>query len=463
MIFKSDIVEAHWDNWCHYHEGTYYLYYLITERSPGEGFGLATSNDGVHWEDHGWVVRESDKNLKYLGTGAVWKDPNFEETGRFICNYSEHREEANGKVTQNILFAWSTDLIHWNKFDEEYMFRVDDRFYDKYGRWDCIFPMQRAEGGYWGTWTATAHPDSEVKGIVGIGYSEDGVTWTALEPPVVEPGVGESGAFYRFGDRIYTMFGAGGMWNYSAEKVTGPYIREKKNDLLLQRGHSYFSRYFPTSQGVLVNHQVMSGKRNEKGRVITYVAPLKQVEIDAEGIQRWKYWMGNEALKGEPVELDVKGTLPRVVIMTDQLDITQGVISEGTLRLPNSVDDQPAGLYLYIDSGGYAVQVNSDGVVEMGLMDLFSDSLEVKHTANREWSFNETVSFRMLVRRGMLEFYMDDHFMECWTMECPDAMSIRLGVIGDPQDSPVRDLNIWRMSLQRKPEPTSQDNAGIAS
>jgi len=210
------------------------------------------------------VVRESDKNLKYLGAGAVWKDPNFEETGRFICNYSEHREEADGKVTQNILFAWSTDLIHWNKFGEEYMFRVDEGFYDKYGRWDCIFPMSRAEGGYWGTWTATAHPDSEVKGIVGIGYSEDGVIWMALEPPVVEPGVGESGAFYRFGDRIYAMFGAGGMWNYSAEKVTGPYTREKKNALLLQRGHSYFSRYLPTPEGVLVNHQVMSGNRIKK-------------------------------------------------------------------------------------------------------------------------------------------------------------------------------------------------------
>ena len=246
MIFKSDIVEAQWDTWCYYYEGTYYLYYLITERSPGEGFGVATSKDGVHWEDHGWAIRESDKNLQYLGTGAVWKAPDFEKTGRFICNYSEHRKEANGKITQNILFAWSTDLLHWNKFGDEYIFKVDDRFYDKYGRWDCIFPMLRTEGGYWGTWTATAHPENEIKGIVGIGYSEDGVTWTALKPPLVEPGVGESGAFYKFGDRIYAMFGAGGaMWGYVADKVTGPYIRVEKNALLLQRGHTYFSRYFP--------------------------------------------------------------------------------------------------------------------------------------------------------------------------------------------------------------------------
>jgi len=448
MIFKSDIVEAQWDTWCYYHDGTYYLYYLITERSPGEGFGVATSEDGVHWEDHGWAIRESDKNLQYLGTGAVWKTPDFEKTGRFICNYSEHRKEANGQVTQNILFAWSTDLLHWNKFGDEYMFKVNDRFYDKYGRWDCIFPMPRTEGGYWGTWTTTAHPESEIKGIVGIGYSEDGVTWTALKPPLVEPGVGESGAFYNFDDRIYAMFGAGGaMWGYVADKVTGPYIRIEKNALLLQRGHTYFSRYFPTPDGLLVNHHAMSGKKNDKGRPITYMAPLKQVEIDSEGIQHWKYWKGNDAVKGEAVELSVKATLPFVVIMTEQLDFTQGVVAEGTLRLPSPEDNQPVGLYLYVDGNGYAVRVNSNGKVEMGLMDLFGDSWVHKHEANRQWTFGETVGFRLLARRGMLEFYLDEHFMECWTMECPDATSVRLGVIGGIQDSPVNDLKVWQMSL----------------
>ena len=71
MIFKSDNVKAHRDTWAYYHEGTYYLYYLITERSAGEGFGVATSEDGVHWHDHGWAIRESERNLVFLGIGAV--------------------------------------------------------------------------------------------------------------------------------------------------------------------------------------------------------------------------------------------------------------------------------------------------------------------------------------------------------------------------------------------------------
>ncbi len=115
MFFKSKGVDAHWDTWMFYHEGTFYLFYLITEYSPGEGFGLATSPDGVTWTDHGWAIKASDKMVTYLGTGAVWKSPDFDSSGRFICNYSEWRVEEDGRQTQNIFFAWSEDLMNWTK------------------------------------------------------------------------------------------------------------------------------------------------------------------------------------------------------------------------------------------------------------------------------------------------------------------------------------------------------------
>jgi len=139
--------------------------FLIQEHGIGDGFGVATSKDGVHWDDHGWAIRPSDKMVTFLGTGAVWKAPDFDQTGKFLCNYSEWRiEPETGRQTQNILFAWSTDLIHWTKFGDEYMFKVDQEHYDKYGRWDCIYPMPRAEGGYWGSWSATAKPGDPHQG-----------------------------------------------------------------------------------------------------------------------------------------------------------------------------------------------------------------------------------------------------------------------------------------------------------
>ena len=93
--------------------------------------------------------------VTYLGTGAVWKSPDFDNSGRFICNYSEWRVEEDGRQTQNILFAWSDDLMNWTKFGDDHIFRVDTRYYEQHGRWDCIFPLPRPQGGYYGYWTAT--------------------------------------------------------------------------------------------------------------------------------------------------------------------------------------------------------------------------------------------------------------------------------------------------------------------
>ena len=65
---------------------TYYAYYLITEHSPGEGFGVATSSDGQHWTDHGYVWHGPSwvNHRWWEGTGAVWRAADFNKTG-FFC------------------------------------------------------------------------------------------------------------------------------------------------------------------------------------------------------------------------------------------------------------------------------------------------------------------------------------------------------------------------------------------
>jgi len=428
MVFKSNTVTAQWDTWCFYHDGTYYLYYLVTEKT-GEGFCVASSKDGVHWKDHGWAIRTSDKNPFYLGTGSVWKSPDFAKTGKFLCNYSEHRKDKADKRTQNILFAWSKDLIHWTKFGDEKMFKVDTAHYKQYGRWDCIFTIPRKVGGYWGTWTATG---DKIKRTVGIGYSTDGVTWKALPPPVVEPGVYESGAFHRFGDRLHAMFGAGGnMWAYSADKITGPYKRCKVNPLLLARGHTYFSRFFPTPDGVLVNHHSMTGER-KGGRLIgfeTYASPLKRAVLDKEGVLRFKYWKGNEALKGKAVKV------------ADGLDFGNGIVVEGTMTLPAGKEAEPASVKIRADKQNYLVRVLHDGSVDMGTIDADGANWKKRHGANRCWKFDKSVSLRLLMRRGMLELYLDDYFMECWTMGCHRAKKVTVAISG-------RDMKVWQMTLR---------------
>jgi hypothetical protein len=55
LVLQSYAVTSQWDTWAFVENRTYYAYYLVTEHSPGEGFGVATSPDGQHWTDHGYV------------------------------------------------------------------------------------------------------------------------------------------------------------------------------------------------------------------------------------------------------------------------------------------------------------------------------------------------------------------------------------------------------------------------
>ena len=351
MIFRSNIVKAHWDTWCYFHEDTYYLYYLITETSPGEGFGVAASNDGLNWEDHGWAIRASDRMVHFLGTGSVWPDPCT--PGRFLCNYSEHRLDETGKQRQCILFAWSNDLITWYTFGDEHIFWIDERYYERYGRWDCIYAIPRSEGGFFGTWTATPRGRADHNGGIGFGVSDNGVHWQALPPASIIPDADESGAMISMDGRIHAMFGRfgiesePGMHAYRADSINGPFHLAEKNSLLLYAWHTYFSRFFNTPDGVLVNHHAMDGRKLENGRPVTYLAPFKKFTVDTDGIQRWMWWPGNEKLKGTQV------------IPTEWSNFQQGIVIEGYLEFNENKDWGE--LIIEVDDSRFIIRLSAHG------------------------------------------------------------------------------------------------------
>jgi hypothetical protein len=124
--------------------------------ATGEGFGVATSRDGQHWTDKGYVWHGPSwvQHRWWEGTGAVWRAADFNKTGRYVINYSQCPSKgAVGFGGQNITFAESYDLIHWtqtadNGFVQSY-FDIDTEHYKDPGRWDCIFsiPLPNATGG----------------------------------------------------------------------------------------------------------------------------------------------------------------------------------------------------------------------------------------------------------------------------------------------------------------------------
>ena len=401
LMFASTNVTKQWDTWVFVENSTWYAYYLVTQVSYGEGFGVATSPNGVtNWTDHGFVWKApswynpgtptSPKQF-WQGTSSVWRAADWETTGRYLINYSQMNTVCN---CQNITFAESYDLIHWsnglekNETDEYPWFNIDSANYKvSGGRWDTIYsipvsPTQvNVRDGYprYGYWTASPLPASN--GTFGFGITHDGTTWTALPSPEMLPAPigGELGAVEYVRPNLYlAMIGYGWprtMLTYTATSPKGPFTRATKNVDFLN-GACYYSRFFrgPAEDGfeLLVTHQTW----DNHGTHFAYVSPFKIVDIDHEGTFRLKWWPKNEALKGATLPTDGTGTA----------NVSQGLILEADFTMP-SVDAKdptqwPGFLLETIVPGYLWVGVDNTGIVGVGKYTSTSRRDDFNWTAN---------------------------------------------------------------------------------
>jgi hypothetical protein len=430
-----------WDTWLYLHQGTFYLYYLAKRSGQWDNISMATSPDGVHWKELGPILSKAD-GVTWMGTGSTWRSPQFEKDGKFQMNFSEWRGPR-----QTIFFAESPDLVRWTRLGNEHEFVQDERRYERNGRWDCIWTLPRPGGGLYGYWTATPKP--ETGGRFGFGETLDGVRWKALPPPKVHGvGEGEVGAIEKIGDRYYMMFGTGGrMVTLVAEKPEGPFHAARKN-LVLLGGHTYFSRFFPTPDALLVNHHSIA--RN--GQV--YFGTLKTAVLDVEGTLRLGWWKGNDKLKDGAAELKVappEGPADSpVAILGTALDTDSGVILEGTLALPEQKDAKPVGLYIEHAPGqGTAILVHAGGATELGPIQADGTGFKAEKRVDREIDFGKRPAFRLLLKHFLLEVYLNDILIECYSL--PERATGRLGVIEHGRRGAVEVLKAWQLPSEPTP------------
>jgi len=448
MFYKAKAKETGniWDTWLYFHEGTFYLYYLANSGDKWDNISMATSSDGVHWKELGRILSKGE-NVVWMGTGSTWKSPSFDRDGKFFMNFSEWKGPR-----QTIFFAESIDLINWTRLgfsDEdknEYEFKQDERWYQPNGRWDCIWTIPRPGGGLYGYWTAT--PEPETGGRFGFGETPDGAMWTALAPPEVHGvGGGEVGAVERIGEKYYMMFGAGGiMVTLVADKPEGPFHAAKKNFQLLS-GHTYFSRFFPVCDDMLVNHHSIARDRQ------VYFAPLKQALLDSDGTLRLGWWKGNEKMKHEAVDVKfppATGGDSPIAMLEHTFDVDKGVILEGILSLPESPNAQRSGFYIECEEEqGAAILVGADGATELGPMQNDGSGFVCEKQVNREMSFGRSPAFRLLLKHSLLEFYLDDILIECFSL--PGNATGRIGfILGSARES-VKNLQGWHPKNQVMP------------
>ncbi|MDQ1328294.1 MAG: hypothetical protein QG641_1579 [Candidatus Poribacteria bacterium] len=432
MFYKAKLEETGnmWDTWLYYQEGTYYLYYLANSESSWDNISMATSPDGVQWKELGRILSKGE-GVTWMGTGSTWKSPNFETDGKFQINFSEWKGPR-----QTIFFAESKDLIHWTRLGNEYEFKQDERWYEPNGRWDCIWVIPRPEGGLYGYWTATPKPETD--GKFGFGETIDGVTWKALVPPKVYgvSGDGEVGAIEKMGDKYYMMFGSGGiMVTLVADKPDGPFHVAKKN-LRLLSGHTYFSRFFSTPDGVLGNHHSIA----RDGQV--YFGLPKQAVVYTEGTLRLGWWKGNEKMKHQPIDVklpDQKAGSP-IVMLETTFDTDQGIILEGTLAVPEGENVTLNGLYIECgENQGSAILIGANGVTELGPMQADGSGFTSEKHVDRDMTFGKSAKFRLLLKHSLLEFYLDDILIECFSL--PAKSTGRIGLI---KGADIRNLQAWQ-------------------
>jgi len=428
-----------WDVWMYHHAGTYYLYSLCgTDKAVGGGYNnisLASSPDGVHWNELGPVITVDA--LGGMGTGSTWRNP--VETGkpRFQMNYS-----LSDGGPQRIFFAQSDDLIHWNKCDKGREFVQDERWYDPKGRWDCIWAIPRPGGGYYGYWTATPKKQEVGGPRFGFGESLNGMTWKALEPPRVEGiGDGEVGAVAKIADKYIMLFALfyedRSMHTLIADNPQGPFKVATKNRVSLS-GHTYFARFFPSPSGLLVCHQSIARDWQVS------VGLLKGTRFDADGALRLTWWLGNEALKHEAVKMPpmATGGDGPIRMMSNPFDITAGLLLECELRLPKSLG-APRGLYIEHGKGvGTAIVFNYNGRAEFGQVAEDGSGFTVEKIVDRETLYGDPARLRLILEGVLLETYLDDILIECYSLPAPATG--RIGLISDSHDNVFSELKAWK-------------------
>jgi hypothetical protein len=447
----------------------------LYEQPAGQlsGVYLATSTDGVHFREVGPVI-EKKGDAAWLGSGSVLR-----AGGNFVMNFSEARSH------QSIFFAQSDDLIRWTRLGDAYRSDPDPRWYEV-DRWDGIWPLPRKEGGFWGYLSANpwrrsdARPNGLTCRSTGMLESDDGLRWRAVAPPAFEwgdvPQMGnvEVGAVRQFGNRYYMMVQtwgpyaggtflgctAPGVYTFVADTPRGPFRPDRQAFRLLgntRTRSTHFPRFYETPSDVLVNHFLFT--RSLKA----WLAPLKKAVVDDAGHLRLDYWQGNEAIKGKPIAVQPPAVVPWRVdgrqgltasLLGNTFDLAEGFIMEGTLQWqPSGLSPGRCGVYLEeTPAQGTALLLATDSKTQLGVLKRQgTTAFEPDDFVEAGIAVGRKHSFRLLVRQFMIEFYLDDRLVQCYSL--PERATGRIGVVADGGAAVVEGLKGWGMTFAAAPVP----------
>jgi beta-fructofuranosidase len=196
-----------------FHEGRFYLFYLLDWRDPpnhGEGtpWYLVSTSDFVHFTEHGEMLSRGGRLEQdlYVFTGSV-----VQGEGKFHIFYTGHNHhlrEERGQPVQGVMHAVSDDLLHWQKIPAHTFFAPTDRFEADDWRDPFVFWNEDAKE-YWMLLAARLPGGpSRRRGCTALCVSKDLVSWEARSP-FYAPGLyytHECPDLFKLGDWWYLLF-----------------------------------------------------------------------------------------------------------------------------------------------------------------------------------------------------------------------------------------------------------------
>ena len=105
---------------------------------------------------------------------------------------------------------------------------------------------------------------------------------------------------------------------------------------------------------------------------------------------------------------------------------------EGIITLPASRDARPVGFYLAQNNdAGTAILVHAGGITEVGPMRADGTGFKAEQRVDREWNYGARAHFRLLLQDSLIEFYLDDLLMQCYSL--PQQATGKVGILSDEQ------------------------------
>ncbi|WP_158563268.1 family 43 glycosylhydrolase [Chitinophaga silvatica] len=206
-----------------YHDGTYYLYWLLdsAHHSALNGLGghqwtLSTSNDLKTWKHHPVVLGIDEDWEKSICTGSV-----VYHDKKFYAFYATRLIDAEGRVNEQLSYAISEDGIHFNK-QKPNPFYTSAPGYDKRNFRDPKVIVDKDGTFHLFVSSALDHAFTRENGTMVHLTSKDLKTWKVNDPLIYgQADVPECPDYFLWNGWYYLVYGRSGNTYYL--KSRNPY------------------------------------------------------------------------------------------------------------------------------------------------------------------------------------------------------------------------------------------------